>query len=239
METWVARKTPEDKPFNYMHDEMDIIGHITANRVVDFEGEAIDESIETPPKDFNIITDAVIYKSWSDVEQRERINTLVEEIKEGKWYVSMECLFPNFDYALIDSEGQTKLIERSEASAFLTKHLRAYGGSGLYEDYKVGRLLRNISFSGKGLVSKPANPRSVILEGNKSFDESNSQILTVSSIKETYMSDSNDAKIAELQSALEQAAAENKQLLEKIAAEKENFKVLSLYWQKETKKFLL
>ena len=222
METWVARKTPEDKPFNYMHDEMDIIGHITANRVVDFEGEAIDEGLETPPKDFNIITDAVIYKSWSDVEQRERINTLVEEIKEGKWYVSMECLFPNFDYALIDSEGQTKLIERSEASAFLTKHLRAYGGSGLYEDYKVGRLLRNISFSGKGLVSKPANPRSVILEGNKSFDESNSQILTVSSIKETYMSDSNDAKIAELQSALEQAAAENKQLLEKIAAEKEN-----------------
>lgn len=221
-ETWLARSTPEDKPFNYMHDEMDIIGHITANRVVDFEGNAIADNIESPPKDFNIITDAVIYKSWSDVEQRERIYTLIEEIKEGKWYVSMECLFPNFDYALIDSGGQAKLIQRSEASAFLTKHLRAYGGSGLYEDYKVGRLLRNISFSGKGLVSKPANPRSVILEGNKSFDESNSQILTVSSIKETYMSDSNEARVAELQSALEQSAAENKQLLEKIAAEKEN-----------------
>lgn len=221
-ETWLARSTPEDKPFNYMHDEMDIIGHITANRVVDFDGNAISQDIEEPPKDFNIITDAVIYKSWSDIEQRERINTLVQEIKEGKWYVSMECLFPNFDYALIDSSGQTKLIQRSEASAFLTKHLRAYGGSGLYEDYKVGRLLRNISFSGKGLVSKPANPRSVILKGNKSFDESNSQILTVSSIKETYMSDSNDARVAELQTALEQAAAENKQLLENIAAEKEN-----------------
>jgi len=82
--------------------------------------------------------------------------------------------------------------------------------------------LRNISFSGKGLVSKPANPRSVILEGNKSFDESNSQILTVSSIKEKTMSDSNDTKVANLQSALDQAIAENKQLLEKIAAEKEN-----------------
>lgn len=222
VETWMARRTPEDKPFNYMHDEMDIIGHITANRVVDFDGSPINEDTETPPKDFNIITDAVIYKSWSDVKQRERVETLIEEIKEGKWYVSMECLFPNFDYALIDSSGQTKLIERSEASAFLTKHLRAYGGSGLYEDYKVGRLLRNISFSGKGLVSKPANPRSVILNGNKFFDESNSQILTVSSIKERYMSDSNDARIADLQTALDQAVAENKQLLEKIAAEKEN-----------------
>jgi len=222
VELWNARKTPEDKPFNYMHDEMDIIGHITANRVVNFDGSAIEETLETPPKDFNIITDAVIYKAWSDIEQKERVNTLIQEIQDGKWYVSMECLFPNFDYALIDSAGQTKLIQRSEASAFLTKHLRAYGGSGLYEDYKVGRLLRNISFSGKGLVSKPANPRSVILEGNKSFDESNSQILTVSSIKEKNMSDSNDARIAELQTALEQAAAENKQLLEKIAAEKEN-----------------
>jgi hypothetical protein len=221
-ETWEARSTPEDKPFNYMHNEMDIIGHITANRVVDFDGNAIPEGLESPPVDFEIITDGVIYKSWSNLEQNDRINTLIQEIKEGKWYVSMECLFPNFDYALLDSSGQTKLIKRSEASAFLTKHLRAYGGSGLYEDYKVGRLLRNISFSGKGLVSKPANPRSVILEGNKSFDESNSQILTVSSIKEKYMSDSNESKVTELQTALEQAAAENKNLLEKIAAEKEN-----------------
>jgi hypothetical protein len=221
-ETWKARSTPEDKPFNYMHDEMDIIGHITANRVVGFDGNPIDDETENPPKEFSIVTNAVIYKSWSDIEQRERVNTLIDEIQEGKWFVSMECLFPNFDYALIDSQGSTKIIERSEASAFLTKHLRAYGGSGLYEDYKVGRLLRNISFSGKGLVSKPANPRSVILEGNKSFDESNSQILTVSSIKEKTMSDSNDAKVAELQSALDQAIAENKQLLERVAAEKEN-----------------
>lgn len=36
------------------------------------------------------------------------------------------------------------------------------------------------------------------------------------------MSDSNDARIADLQTALDQAVAENKQLLEKIAAEKEN-----------------
>ena len=27
-ELWQARNTPEDKPFNFMHDEKDIIGHI-------------------------------------------------------------------------------------------------------------------------------------------------------------------------------------------------------------------
>ena len=78
----------------------------------------------------------------------------------------MECLFPNFDYALTAPDGSTKVVSRDEASAFLTKHLRSYGGSGEYQNYRVGRLLRNLSFSGKGLVSKPANPRSVILEGN-------------------------------------------------------------------------
>src|SRR5688572_6650601 len=28
-ELWKARHSPEDKPFNYNHDEKDIIGHIT------------------------------------------------------------------------------------------------------------------------------------------------------------------------------------------------------------------
>ena len=37
-ELWDAKDTPEDKPFNFMHDERDIIGHITGNKVVDKEG---------------------------------------------------------------------------------------------------------------------------------------------------------------------------------------------------------
>ena len=34
-ELWSARSTPEDKPFNFMHNEKDIIGHITGNKAVD------------------------------------------------------------------------------------------------------------------------------------------------------------------------------------------------------------
>ena len=219
-ETFAARTTPEDKPFNFMHNEKDIIGHITGNRVVDFQGNAIAEETENPPTEFNILTTAVIYKEWSDVDQRQRIQKILAEIEEGKWFVSMECLFPNFDYALVDKDGGTRVVPREESSAFLTKHLRSYGGSGKYEDYRVGRLLRNLSFSGKGLVSKPANPRSVILEGNRFFDESEAQILTISSIKENDMSDL-DKQIDDLRSELAEAKAANEVLKEKVVAEQQ------------------
>ena len=165
--TWDARNTPEDKQFNLMHNENDIIGHITGSYVVDKDGNVVED--DTQPDDFDIITEAVLYNSWTDPENRQRMNQIIAEIEEGKWFVSMECLFAGFDYALLDDNGGAKLLERNEGSAFLTKHLRAYGGNGEYEGYKLGRSLRDISFSGKGLVSKPANPRSVILDASRAF----------------------------------------------------------------------
>jgi hypothetical protein len=220
-ELWAAKSTPEDKPFNFMHDEKDIIGHITGNKVVDYNGEEIDIDTDEVPDTFNILTTSVIYTEWSDSDQRDRMSKIVSEIEDGKWFVSMECLFPNFDYALTASDGSTKVIPRDEASAFLTKHLRSYGGSGEYQNYRVGRLLRNLSFSGKGLVSKPANPRSVILEGNDFFDESKAELLTISSIRENTMSDTNEKQVLDLQKELAEAKTENEALRETVAAEKQ------------------
>ena len=161
--TWAARNTPEDKQFNFMHDENDIIGHITGSYVLTKDGKAVADT-DDMPEDFDIITQAVLYNSWTNEENRERMETIISEIEEGKWYVSMECLFAGFDYALSGEDGSKKILARDEQSAFLTKHLRSYGGTGEYEGYKLGRALKNIAFSGKGLVSKPANPRSVILK---------------------------------------------------------------------------
>lgn len=162
--TWSARATPEDKQFNLMHDENDIIGHITGSYILDHDGKVVALDSEEMPEHFDIITQAVIYNSWTNLENKERMEKIIAEIQEGdKWYVSMECLFSGFDYALLDSEGNGKILARDEESAFLTKHLVAYGGNGQFEGYKIGRALREITFSGKGLVSKPANPRSIIL----------------------------------------------------------------------------
>ena len=97
-------------------------------------------------------------------ERKGDIEKIIAEIKDGKWFVSMECRFPAFDYALIDSDGNHKVVARNEDTAFLSKHLRVFGGQGEYQNYKVGRLLRDFFFTGQGIVRTPANERSVIFD---------------------------------------------------------------------------
>jgi hypothetical protein len=164
-EVWAARATPEDQPFNLEHDCSRIIGHITDNYVINEAGEKLaeDVAIDELPDKFHIVTGSVLYKHYDKKELKEEMQQIFAEIDEGKWYVSMEALFRGFDYATIDPDGQHHIIARNDDSAFLTKHLRAYGGDGVYEGWKLGRVMRNITFSGKGLVKKPANPESVIL----------------------------------------------------------------------------
>lgn len=198
-ETWRARTSPEDKQFNYMHDEKDIIGHITSCYASDHAGNVLPDINEMSqvPSEFDIVTGSVLYTSWSDKTLQSRMHDIIQEIEAGDmWHVSMECLFPNFDYAMIDPQGSTKVVKREEASAFLTKHLRAYGGSGEYNGFKLGRLLRNFSFSGVGLVRKPANPRSVILKTDKAitFSETMAQEYNMSEELETLQAELAEAK---------------------------------------------
>ena len=164
-EVWIARNTPEDKPFNYEHDCSKIIGHITGNYVIDADSKEISDKtiIDDLPAKYHIVTQAVLYKYWEKAELQELMDGIIKEIAENKWFVSMEALFNGFDYCLKNT-SETKVVARNEETAFLTKHLRSYGGDGKYDGYKVGRLLRNITFSGKGLVRKPANPESEILQ---------------------------------------------------------------------------
>jgi hypothetical protein len=167
-ETWAAKSTPVDKQFNFMHDETDIIGHITSARVIDEFNN--DFSSQDAPDKFHIVVGSVLYRHWSDEGLQERMDKLIAEIKEGKWFVSMECLFPDFDYGVITPDGNQKVVARNDNTSFLTKHLRAYGGSGEYQDHKIGRVLRNFTFSGKGLVDNPANPHSIIFNDVQSFN---------------------------------------------------------------------
>lgn len=177
-EVWLARETPTHKPTNLEHNESIIVGHITSNWPIDEDNNLIDENIEINnlPEKFHILTGSVIYKGFTEPELRDRASLLIEEIENGEKYVSMECFFKGFDYGLINkSTGKYHILPRNEETAFLTKHLRAYGGVGEHENYKIGRVLRDITFSGKGFVNKPANPESVIFsKDHLSFDESSS-----------------------------------------------------------------
>jgi len=179
-EVWVARNTPEDKPTNLEHDENIIIGHITANWPITDDGILIDENtpLDNLPNKFHILTGSVIYKAFSNPELRQRSEKLISEIENGQKYVSMECLFRGFDYGLLNkTTNEYKVLARDNNTAYLTKYLRSYGGMGEHENYKIGRVLRNITFSGKGFVDKPANPDSIIFTKD-SFSKNNENIDT-------------------------------------------------------------
>lgn len=181
-EIWQAKKTPEHKPTNLEHDENTIIGHIISNWPITEEGILIDENtpVENLPEKYHILTGSVIYKGFSSPELRDRSLKLIAEIENQTKYVSMECFFKGFDYGVLNKQtGEYKILNRNNETAYLTKYLRAYGGIGEHQDYKIGRVLRNITFTGKGFVDKPANEDSIIFSKKdiKSFSNQSNQIL--------------------------------------------------------------
>lgn len=164
-ELWKAKDTAANKKVNYMHEETEIVGVITASLAV-ADGKILDK----PTDNFDVVTSSYLYKIWEKPELQERMNNIIQAIARGEWFVSMECLFKHFDYALIKGE-ENFWIPRNEETSHLTKHLRMYGGTGIYQGYRIGRLLRDFTFSGVGLVENPANKRSVILNSFKAQAE--------------------------------------------------------------------
>ncbi len=227
-EVWSAKNSPINKQFNYGHNEEDIIGHMTASEILVGELPSLKTYIDDKmPDTFHIKASIVLYKYWKNEELQNRMNSIIDEIPQGKWYVSMEALFDNFDYGIITPNGENKIIPRNSTSAYLTKYLRCFGGSGLYNDNKIGRLLRNITFRGCGLVEEPANPNSIIFNNTKSFFGVESSIEVI--YKENkQMSDKLEAQVSTLESQLAKAndkiEALTKQLVandaEKITSEK-------------------
>lgn len=161
-ELWKSRNTPLHKPMNDNHDPAKILGHIVKSRPLDKSGNEITLSEgANPPDEFDIEVAGVLYRAFPELAAR--INEIITKAKTGEMFVSMEAWFTDFAYAILDSSGNsTKIIQRNEATAFLTKHLRIYGGSGQYQGYKIGRVLKDIIFGGQGFVDTPANPESVI-----------------------------------------------------------------------------
>lgn len=163
-EVWPARATCVDKPFNLEHSPREIIGHTTEQFAVASDGSIIadNSSLDSVPDDFDVLNNTVIYRFHQDKEYKEKIDTIIGEISEGnKWSVSMEAIFSNYDYAIQDG-NDTVIIARKSDTAFLSKFLKAYKGKGDYKGKKIGRVLKNITFCGKGLTDNPANRKSLI-----------------------------------------------------------------------------
>lgn len=176
-EMWDARLTPAYKPVDWEHNtgreltqeeqaqnpgkvviDNQTIGVMYNAYVVDDDHQRIDESKTFAsdfeiPSHFHIIDEAVIWKSLYP-QTAARIE---RDATEGKLFVSMEAWFTDYDYLVGD-----KVVARNEETAFLDDSLRANGGAGTFGKSRVRRVLRNITFGGKGIVARPANEPSVI-----------------------------------------------------------------------------
>ena len=208
-EVWSARKTPQYKPANLEHDEKKIIGSIISSWPVDDDFNLVDENstAEDLPEKIHILVSSVIYRQWQDQEYQARAEDLIRKIEHGEMFVSMECIFRGFDYAVRSPDGENHIVARNEETSFLTRHLRSYGGTGQYQDHKVGRMLRNITFSGKGFVEKPANPESIIFDNGEVFD------FVGASVAKNLFSKNNGVSVRVEQNILSNAGSEEEILM--------------------------
>lgn len=214
-EVWKARSSPLHKPMNDQHNATSILGHIVKSRVLDKSGKEIEDD-GIVPDEFDIEVAGVLYRAFPELE--ERIEEIISKANSGEMFVSMECWFPDFDYGLINpDDGAIKLIERTEATAFLTKHLRIYGGCGDYQGYKVGRVLRNMIFGAQGFVEEPANPGSVIkVAASKAAAPQVFVTAELSDLTEGGVEDVDEKEKKELQAKLEEAQANLKSKTEEV-----------------------
>lgn len=212
-ELWKARATAQHKPMNDGHDETSILGHIIQSRAVNKAGEEIILSEnETPPSEFDIEVAGVLYKILPNLEAR--IEEIIEKANAGEMFVSMETWFPDFAYGIFDEKtGTTKLIARTNETAFLTKHLRSFGGNGEFKGQKLGRVLLGMVFAGQGFVETPANPESIIKVAARAVASDSFVSANINDILEGGVKDMENA---ELQNALNEAIAKITQLTDEI-----------------------
>ena len=162
-----AAPTIDHKAIDIEHQESEIIGHIYSSKFTGVDGNELDvnelsdmDSKELDKMDIDVIIAGILYKS--------RFPELSKEVTEGKWKLSMETYFQDYDIKI----GNV-IMSRKEAEALgfaneiigkLAKILKK--GKEIAKG-EVSRVLRSLLFSGCGVVKNPANPRSIILETAK------------------------------------------------------------------------
>lgn len=163
-----AHNTVVHKAIDIEHDEERVIGHIydcaylykdgTQFNPLGVMAEYQETSQDLDDLDIDIAVAGVIHKM--------RFPDYAQEIASGEWKVSMECFFKDFDIKI----GNT-IITRDEAKALgydaqdlIGGFVKVVAGHRALGKHFVARVLRNITFSGMGIVKNPANPHSIIME---------------------------------------------------------------------------
>lgn len=175
-----SHATINNKALDLEHSETDIVGHIYDSAFVDRSGKRLDigslkeyNQSELDKMDIDVMITGIIYKS--------RFPELAEEVKENKWKLSMETYFQDFDVKIGDlimsrKEAEALGLASEDVLGRVAKILRK--GKEIAKG-NIARVLRELLFSGCGLVQNPANPRSVILETAKKRKEAKGEEIIV------------------------------------------------------------
>jgi chromosome segregation ATPase len=151
----------------------------------------------------------------------------------------MEAIMDNFDYGVMTKAGKMQVVKRNDQTSFLSKYLRSFGGPGVYNDLRIGRVLRDFRFVGMGNVDNPANSNSKYtkieaVSKNDVYDSIDNTFITntvIVTAKGTVMKLENMeqalAYIEELNKQIETATASTKTSADEIASLKEQVAGLS------------
>jgi len=163
-----AHATIDNKALDIEHDETSIIGHIYSSAFVDQSGNKLEISDlqklsanELNNMNIDIMIAGIVYKN--------RFPELAEEVKNDKWKLSMETYFSDYDIKI-----GNLILSRQEAEALgltsdsvLGRVAKILKKGKEIAKGEVARVLKDLLFSGCGIVKQPANPRSIILETAK------------------------------------------------------------------------
>lgn len=163
-DTWKARYSAKHKPINMEHQGRESTGNKNFGVIV--ECYACDDDMNhiwSEENDFNIAITAILWERYFPQACQE----VKAGIENNTKFLSMECMIDDFGYALQpeDNPEEALLMPRHDITAWMTQHLKVFGGEGTVivgsKNYKIGRWLRDITFTGAGVVATPANDKSV------------------------------------------------------------------------------
>lgn len=174
-----AHATIDNKALDIEHDETQIVGHIYSSAFINRNGDKLEiaelqklPAAELDKMEIDVMIAGILYKS--------RFPELAKEVKDHKWKLSMETYFQNFDVKignLILSQKEAEALGLASDS-ILGKIARVFKKGEEIAKGHIARVLRELMFSGCGLVKNPANPRSLILEvANKQVETNNEEII--------------------------------------------------------------
>lgn len=160
-----AHKTFTNKPLDVEHGEEDIVGHIYSSDFFDHDGNKLDinellEMEESTLNEMNIdvVIGGVVYKN--------RFPDLAREIASNKWKLSMETYYQDYKIkvgGIIMTKDEAESLGLASEKV-VGKKVKILKDKTEVAAGEVARVLLDLLFSGCGIVKKPANPRSLILE---------------------------------------------------------------------------